>query len=65
MVNKFGDYSFAGGGPGFLENIIVVKKVIVNSGKYKDYSTEIQTSIKLGFQPYRIASEKSPTLVYD
>ena len=64
MVNKFGDYTFGGGGPGFLENIIVVKKVIAKSGKYKDYSTEIQTSIKLGFQPYRIASEKSPTLVY-
>ena len=64
MVNKFGDYTFGGrGAASFLENIVVVKKVIVRSGKYKEYNNEIQTSITLGFPPYRIASSTT-LLVY-
>ena len=64
MVNKFGDYTFGGGVAGrFLQNVVVVKKVIVRSGKYKDYRHEIKTSIKLGFSPYRIASATT-LLVY-
>ena len=66
MVNKFGDYSFGGDEAAFLKNVVVVKKVIVRSGKYIDYSQKIQTSIKLGFQPYRIDTDEqqSASLVY-
>ena len=53
MVNKFGDYSWAS--EDVLANIQVVRKVKALSAKYKDYSDQIKTSIKLGFTPYRIA----------
>ena len=55
MVNKFGDSSFAS--LDFFENLQVVRKVVVTKGKYSDYHNEIQTSIKLGFTPYRISPE--------
>ena len=60
MVNVFGDSIGEEG----LGNLQVLRKVIAVSGRYVDYINEIQTSHKLGYPAYRIASEGSPTLVF-
>lgn len=61
MVNKFGDCIVEGDIP---TNLRTVRKVIVTSGKYSTYHDEIRDSIELGFIPYRIAKEKSPTYLF-
>ena len=50
MVNIFGDSIDEEG----LGNLQVLRKVIVISGKYADYVSEIQASHKLGYPAYRI-----------
>ena len=59
QMNVFGDNTDE---EGSLGNIQVL--MIAISGKYIDYVKEIQSSRKLGYPAYRIASEGSPTLVF-
>ena len=61
MVNVFGEST---GEDGRLGNPRVLRKVIIISGKYGDYITEIQASHMSGYPAYRIASEGSPTLIF-
>ena len=57
MVNEFGD-SIASA-PGNL----LVKKVVLTKGKFKDYWNEIQQSYELGFTPYRLHKNADGTFV--
>ena len=62
MVNKFGETTTRGDKR--LKDLILVKKIVVTSGKFIDYYDEIQNSIRLGFNPYYIAPEKSPFILF-
>ena len=59
MVNKFGDYS---SDEIALSNIQVIRKITKTTGRYKDYLTEIESSISLGYAPYKVS--KDTTLAY-
>ena len=60
MVNKFGDSTNVDSD--FFNNLQVIRKITVTSGKFEDFCEEILTSIQLGFSPYRIsASSTSPS----
>ena len=65
MVDKFGDCTVLDE-RALLANVQTIKKIIVTSGKYKDYYNEIATSIKLGYVPYRLSrdSTSSPSYLY-
>ena len=65
MVDKFGDCTVLDEQT-LLENVQTIKKIIVTSGKYKDYYDEIAASIKLGYVPYRLSkdSTSSPSYLY-
>ena len=57
MVNEFGD-SIASA-PGNL----LVKKVVLTKGKFKDYWNEIQQIYELGFTSYRLHKNADGTFV--
>lgn len=57
MVNKFGDCIVEG------ESYRTIQKVIVTSGKYLDYVTQIQESYRLGFTPFRLHTNTKGTWV--
>ena len=56
MVDKFGDCS---DDVAVFGNLQPIRKIIKISGKYKDYINEIESSIRLGYIPYRVL-DKSP-----
>ena len=58
MVDKFGDCTVLDEQT-LLENVQTIKKIIVTSGKYKDYYDEIAASIKLGYVPYRLSKDST------
>ena len=62
MANVFDSDST--GEEGSLGNLQGLRNVIAISGRYVDYVKEIQASHKLGYPAYRIASERSPTLIF-
>ena len=41
-----------------------IRKIIITTGKYRDYITEIKSSIALGYIPYRLSKEKCPMSLY-
>ena len=59
MVNKFGDYS---SDEIALSNLQVIRKITKTTGRYKDYLSEIESSISLGYAPYKVL--KDTTLAY-
>ena len=63
MVDKFGDCSVLDDVAVF-DNLQSIRKIIKTSGIYKDYITEIESSIRIGYVPYRISMDKSPSYLY-
>ena len=63
MIDKFGDCSSLEDLDVF-SNLQSIRKIIKISGKYKDYIDEIESSIRLGYVPFRISTDKSPSYLY-